>query len=428
MAYGAMSYSDMKKQEEEAKRKAQERVNAGREVGRLNIPVEYKQQLVNGKFDANGDPVLGIDRKALNTITPVADNAYDGKGYGLTPNTLENTPSEQPKLGLTKAAQSAPINALQQGIVYQRGFTPNPADDIGNELKRRDSQGISFAPDTPIAQQPQLGLVNINARPSQAEIEQRQKLIKQALTPIAGARGITANQMRMAQSLMEEPQKRQAEIAKTQANINAGLQKAAMEAQQAREKQALDMARFGLQRQDALNAQARQDALQAKADERYAAEKAQNDTLFGLKKQGLEMQNEQARLGLNKLQQAEDAQNEYYNAQTPEEQEKAYNKMKRLGLVAKEDKGTFQKTKVPIMDENGTPIGEREIFYNPITVETRDPQGSGGLGLNPANRTVGNAAELADANGNVQLKRGQVVNGRRYLGGNPYDEKNWEEV
>ena len=393
MAYGAMSYSDMKKQEEEAKRKAQERVNAGREVGRLNIPVEYKQQIVNGKFDANGEPNDFVDRKANNTITPVADNAYDGKGYGLTPNTLENTPSEQPKLGLTKAAQSAPQG---QGVVYQRGFTPNPeqhGEDIGNALKRTDSKGISFAPDTPITpQQPQLGLVNINARPSQAEIEQRQKLIKQALTPIAGARGITANQMRLAQSLLEEPQKRQAQLAQTQANINAGLQKAAMEQQAAQQRQALEMARFDMQRQDALNNQARQDALQAKADERYALEKEQNDTLFGLKKQGLEMQNEQARLGLNKLQQAEDATNEYYNAKTSEEQEKAYNRMKRLGLVAKEDKGSFQKTKVPIMDENGTPIGEREIFYNPITGEIRDPQG---LGLN-TQRKQGNGRRLDD--------------------------------
>ena len=241
MAYGAMSYSDMKKQEEEAKRKAQERVNAGREVGRLNIPVEYKQQIVNGKFDANGEPNYFVDRKANNTITPVADNAYDGKGYGLTPNTLENTPSEQPKLGLTKAAGLTP----QQGAVYQRGLTPNPAVDIGNALKRTDSKGISFAPDTPITpQQPQLGLVNINARPSQAEIEQRQKLIKQALTPIAGARGITANQMRLAQSLLEEPQKRQAQLAQTQANINAGLQKAAMEQQAAQQRQALEMAKF----------------------------------------------------------------------------------------------------------------------------------------------------------------------------------------
>ena len=441
MAYGAMSYSDMKKQEEEAKRKAQERVNAGREVGRLNIPVEYKSQLVNSQFDANGEPNYFIDRKANNTITPVAENglgldynAYNaqyGNGkqpqLGLSNNSTQPTETQSGGFqgGLSKAANAG------QGIVYQKGFTPNPeqhGQDIGQQLKRTDSAGISFAPQGVSYEQPQLGLVNINARPSQAEMEQRQKLIKQALTPIAGARGITANQMRLAQSLMEEPAKRQAELAKTQANINAGLQKSALEAQQAQQRQALEMARFGLQRQDALNEQARQDALQAKADEHYAAKKAQNDTLFGLKKENLEMQNEQARLGLNKLQQAEDAQNEYDNAKTPDEQQKAYAKMKRLGLVAKEDKGTFQKTKVPIMDENGTPIGEREIFYNPITGETRDPQGSGGLGLNPANRTVGNAAELADANGNVQLRRGQVVNGRRYLGGNPYDEKNWEEV
>lgn len=102
--------------------------------------------------------------------------------------------------------------------------------------------------------------------------------------------------------------------------------------------------------------------------------------------------------------------------------------MKRLGLVAKEDNGSFQKTKVPIMGDDGMQIGEREIFYNPVTGETRDPQGGGSLGLNPANRTVGNAAELADANGNVQLKRGQVINGRKYLGGNPYNPDNWEAV
>ena len=102
--------------------------------------------------------------------------------------------------------------------------------------------------------------------------------------------------------------------------------------------------------------------------------------------------------------------------------------MKRLGLVAKEDNGSFQKTKVPIMGDDGMQIGEREIFYNPVTGETRDPQGGGSLGLNPANRTIGSAMELADANGKVSLKRGQVVNGRRYLGGNPYNADNWEEV
>ena len=295
MAYGAMSYSDMKKQEEEAKRKAQERVNAGREVGRLNIPVEYKSQLVNSQFDANGEPNYFIDRKANNTITPVAENglgldynAYNaqyGNGkqpqLGLSNNSTQPTETQSGGFqgGLSKAANAG------QGIVYQKGFTPNPeqhGQDIGQQLKRTDSAGISFAPQGVSYEQPQLGLVNINARPSQAEMEQRQKLIKQALTPIAGARGITANQMRLAQSLMEEPAKRQAELAKTQANINAGLQKSALEAQQAQQRQALEMARFGLQRQDALNEQARQDALQAKADEHYAAKKAQNDTLFGV--------------------------------------------------------------------------------------------------------------------------------------------------
>ena len=255
MAYGAMSYSDMKKQEEEAKRKAQERVNVGREVGRLNIPVEYKQQLVNGKFDANGEPIYFVDRKANNTITPVAEsglgldyNAYNAQySNGKQPQLSLSNNSTQPtetqsggfQGGLAKAANAG------QGIVYQRGYSFNPeqhGQDIGQQLKRTDSKGISFAPDTPIApQQPQLGLVNINARPSQAEIEQRQKLIKQALTPIAGARGITANQMRIAQSLMEEPQKRAAELAKTQANINAGLQKSALDAQQAQQRQALEM-------------------------------------------------------------------------------------------------------------------------------------------------------------------------------------------
>lgn len=401
MAYGVMSYQDMKKQKEDAIAKQKALIDAGRKVGGLNIPVEYKQELLNSQVNGLNQPISYVDRKALNTITPASDNVYDGKGYGLTQNTLENTPSEQPKLGLTKAAQSAPINALQQGIVYQRGSTPNTqtnyyGEDIGKALKRTDSAGISFAPEN-MPDEPKIGMVKLNVEPTQAEIEQRDKLLKYATTKLKNAQGLTANQMRTAQSLIEEPQKRQAELAKTEANINAGLQKTALEAQQARESQAWDMAKLGLQRQDALNAQARQDALQAKTDERYAAEKAQNDTLFGLKKQGLEMQNEQARLGLNKLQQAEDAQNEYYNAQTPEEQEKAYDKMKRLGLVAKEDKGTFQKTKVPIMDENGMQIGEREIFYNPITGETRDPQEDeiGSRKRNKKNQTINSVGELA---------------------------------
>ena len=387
-----MSYQDMKKQKEDAIAKQKALIDAGRKVGGLNIPVEYKQELLNSQVNGLNQPISYVDRKALNTITPASDNVYDGKGYGLTQNTAQNTvnQSEQPKLGLSKAVDAG------NGIAYQRGFTPNPADDIGNELKRRDSQGISFAPEN-MPDEPKIGMVKLNVEPTQAEIEQRDKLLKYATTKLKNAQGLTANQMRTAQSLIEEPQKRQAELAKTEANINAGLQKTALEAQQARESQAWDMAKLGLQRQDALNAQARQDALQAKTDERYAAEKAQNDTLFGLKKQGLEMQNEQARLGLNKLQQAEDAQNEYYNAQTPEEQEKAYDKMKRLGLVAKEDKGTFQKTKVPIMDENGMQIGEREIFYNPITGETRDPQEDeiGSRKRNKKNQTINSVGELA---------------------------------
>ena len=360
-------------QVEDAKRKAQEQAQKR---------TEYVKNLRQNRPDFSPELI----NKFADSVAPMGQNfivqpKQTDKLNFAEEKPAETTATEQPQLGLTKAAQSAPTATQGQGIVYQRGFTPNPADDIGNALKRTDSKGISFAPDTPIAsQEPQLGFVNINARPSQAEMEQRQKLIKQALTPIAGARGITANQMRMAQSLMEEPQKRQADLAKTQANINAGLQKAAMEAQQARQRQALEMARFGLQRQDALNAQARQDALQAKADERYETEKAQNDTLFGLKKQGLEMQNEQARLGLNALQQAEEAKNEYYNAKTPEEQEKAYNKMKRLGLVAKEDKGTFQKTKIMMTDANGMLV-EQEVFYNPVTGETRSP-----LEFNAANK------------------------------------------
>ena len=393
---------------------------------RQNRP-DFSPELVN-KFADTVAPMGAnhiIQPKTTNTYNFSDESADLSKNNDEKNTSISSLTQGTPKLGLTNAANAG------QGIVYQRGYSFNPeqhGQDIGQQLKRTDSAGISFAPQGVSYEQPQLGLVNINARPSQAEMEQRQKLIKQALTPIAGARGITANQMRIAQSLMEEPAKRQAELAKTQANINAGLQKTALEAQQAQQRQALEMARFGLQRQDMLDQRQREDDRQALLDARSDEERNQNNALFGLKKQALEMQNEQARLGLNKLQQAEDAQNEYDNAQTPDEQQKAYAKMKRLGLVAKEDKGTFQKTKVPIMDENGTPIGEREIFYNPNTGETRDPQGSGGLGLNPANRTVSNAADLADIDGNVQLRRGQVVNGRRYLGGNPYDEKNWEEV
>ena len=361
---------------------------------RQNRP-DFSPELVN-KFADTVAPMGAnhiIQPKPTDTYNFSDESADLSKNNDEKNTSISSLTQGTPKLGLTNAANAG------QGIVYQRGYSFNPeqnGQDIGQQLKRTDSKGISFAPDTPIApQQPQLGLININARPSQAEIEQRQKLIKLALTPIAGARGLTAGQMRLAQSLMEEPAKRQAELAKTQANINAGLQKTALDTQQAQQRQALEMARFGLQRQDAMNAQARQDALQAKADERYALEKEQQDTLFGLKKQGLEMQNEQARLGLNKLQQAEDAQNEYDNAKTSEEQEKAYNKMKRLGLVAKEDKGTFQKVKVPIMDADGNPMGEREVFYNPNTGEQRDPMQQGGLGFNPQ-RKKGKGRSLDD--------------------------------
>ena len=428
MAYGVMSYQDMKKQKEDAIAKQKALIDAGRKVGGLNIPVEYKQELLNSQVNGLNQPISYVDRKALNTITPASDNVYDGKGYGLTPNTLENTPSEQPKLGLTKAAQSAPINALQQGIAYQRGSTPNTqtnyyGEDIGKALKRTDSAGISFAPEN-MPDEPKIGMVKLNVEPTQAEIEQRNKLLKYATTKLKNAQGLTANQMRTAQSLIEEPQKRQAEIAKTQANINAGLQKSALDAQQAQQRQAWDMAKLGLQRQDALNNQARQDALQAKADERYALEKEQQDTLFGLKKQGLEMENEQARIGLNNLQQAQQAKDDFYNAKTPEEQEKAYNRMKQLGLVDKEDKGTFQKTKIMVNDANGMPI-EQEVFFNPITGETRSPQG---LGLNPQQTNISNVSSLMDANGNINLQRGQVINDREYLGGNPSDPKNWKKV
>ena len=303
--------------------------------------------------------------------------------------------------------------------IYQNQWQPDD-ENIAQSLRHTDSKGINFAPPAQ-PEPPRLGLVNIDARPTREQREQRERLLKYATTPIKGARGITANQMRIAQSLIETPEQRQADLAKTQANINAGLQKTALDAQQARKRQALDMARFGLQRQDQLRQEQRQDALQAKADAKNAMEQQQNNELFGLKKEAIKMQNEQARLGLYDIKRKSDAMNALYDAKTPDEYNKALSNADRLGLLPKQEKNPI-KMKRPVF-ENGIQVGEEEYLVDGNTGQAISPQ----LGLYPQQeQMIGNVAQLQNASGKVALKRGQVVNGRRFLGGNPNDERNWD--
>jgi len=136
-------------------------------------------------------------------------------------------------------------------------------------------------------------------------------------------------------------------------------------------------------------------------DKRYADSNAIAQGQFGLNRTKQESE-------LAKDKRATDAQDAYANAKTPEEREAAKRTLVALGVM-KTGTATYHPGS-KVTDAMGNQTVTEGTVFNPETQEVRyvGPQGQQASKPTP--------------------KQGDVLDGHRFKGGNPADQKNWEKV
>lgn len=358
----------------------------------------------------DSEPVLPVDSAPVPKVSPKSDVRAKGLGIAAAANQAD-VPQKQPQdadggvkpvaLGFagrdkTVVSQPADVVVHGQGQPPQLGMQQQsiPKPDVQTD-KQRPFVGVFSAPDD----------------------KTRKKLLDAALTPHKGAQNgqLTANQLNTVRGLLAEQDKnglaREQSAAQHQAaaDLRAADHQAALEREwlqqqgglireQQRQQadlgrdmfnQAAQDGRFGLQQQQA---QQQFDAKLGFERERFAPDLA-----------AAEIKNRQA-ARLDGLQEA------YLSARTPADKAAAAQRLAEANGNLPQQKGfdaeRFMKIKRSAVGADGLPVEQDDI----VDLQT------------------GKSVLQPPSGARPLPKKGDVVNGYKFKGGNANDEQNWERV
>lgn len=174
--------------------------------------------LFQDKIRKNNEALASQTSQPQTTPQPTGENKRTYYGYDK-PAQNAQTQTSQPQVAQSASRLNPPTATTYQAPSRFQGGLPSTNPNYGELVKQVENSQKQLLDN----QEPKLGLKAFIPQRTWQEQEQRKELLSQATTPIKGARGLTANQMRLAHELTQDDVKLAQERYLQQNNLNHQL-------------------------------------------------------------------------------------------------------------------------------------------------------------------------------------------------------------